>query len=76
MSDGFLSPATSSAIAFGGGGFLVYNYTKYKTVATVLMVLGGLSALGAVTKTPNGTTVSGTKRDLLIESKYVFRNPK
>ena len=71
MSDGFLSPATSSAIAFGGGGFLVYNYTKYKTVATVLMVLGGLSALGAITKTPNDTSVSGVKQDLLVKTRAI-----
>lgn len=70
MSDGFLSPAVSSAIAFGGGGFLVYNYTKYKTVATVLMVLGGLSALGAVTKT-NDTRVSGVKKDLLVKTRAI-----
>ena len=31
------------------------------------MVLGGLSALGAITKTPE-VRVSGKKRDLLVET--------
>ena len=69
MSDGFLSPQAASAVAFGGGGYLLHSRTKYKTWGIVFMVLGGLSALGAITKTPNDTSVSGTKRDLLVEGR-------
>ncbi len=66
MSDGFLSPQAASAVAFGGGGYLLHSRTKYKTWGIVFMVLGGLSALGAITKSPE-VRVSGKKRDLLVE---------
>ncbi len=71
MSDGFLSPQAASAVAFGGGGYLLHSRTKYKTWGIVFMVLGGLSALGAITRSPEGGQVSGTKRDLLVGTRVI-----
>ncbi len=68
MTDGFLTPQTTSAIAFGGGGYLLHSRTKYKTWGIVFMVLGGLSALSAITKSPEAR-VSGVKKDLLVQTR-------
>ena len=70
---GFLSPEASSAIAFGGGGFLLYSYTKHDTWGVVLMVIGGLSALGAITKDPGPNMVSGRRRRRLHEAQTPIR---